>query len=139
MAENAGKNRREVPKRYLFERMANPDLDSDSVDWKGLIADQIQRSVVTSVSRYDESYGGVMNYGVESITNVGAGDGQAIERFRMQVEEAVKRWEPRLSGYTVSLLATNDPLTPIQISITGTIRWDTMGNPLALTVPMAGN
>ncbi|MBZ5584433.1 MAG: type VI secretion system baseplate subunit TssE [Acidobacteriia bacterium] len=79
---------------------------------------------------YKESAESILSFGVADFTSYNLKNGIEQERVRRSIEQAIRRFEPRLSGVTVSL-EPPDPLQPVlRFQISALLRIDPGAGPV---------
>ncbi len=79
---------------------------------------------------YKETAESILSFGVADFTSYNLKNGIEQERVRRSIEQAIRRFEPRLSGVTVSL-EPPDPLQPVlRFQISALLRVDPAAGPV---------
>jgi len=110
-----------VPSRFLFERLISPGYSVEQSDLHQAIKEQIQRSLNTSIGSFSDDRLDIFDHGVQSITQIGAGESKGVTALCHRLEAMIGQWEPRLQECRVTPMETDDPMQPIRLSVTGQV------------------
>lgn len=71
---------------------------------------------------YEECTNSLLNFGIVDFTSHNLKKGIEQEQLRKSIEQAIRRFEPRLERVTVTLLESNENRPVLRFQVSGTLR-----------------
>jgi type VI secretion system lysozyme-like protein len=122
--------------RYLFDRLCQPLLtlpidESARLAWlKQSIEQELQRLVThraffEGINTSRKGRPTVLNFGIGDLVSRSA-NFEDIGEIKGQIRQMILHYEPRLLNPQIHLSATNNPMMPATLIVTGTIQEDSV-------------
>lgn len=111
--------------RFLFERLvSHAPLDRGTPDRGELanaVAAQIQRIVATR-PRVPGDDSDLLGFGMFNVVDVSANGTVALQHYAARLAEMIGRFEPRLANVEIAVVPGKNPLMPLRLRVSGTLR-----------------
>lgn len=104
--------------KLLFERLTT---SAEPFDLKQSVFDQIRRTVAGFTAAGNREDITIVSAGLPAVVDIEHDNTRQINAFADRMKALICHYEPRLQNTHVSLLPTNDPLTPYRLSVSGVL------------------
>lgn len=122
---------------FLLEKLAEPvELgQTPQFNLRQAVAAQIQRLVSARVVENGNDLN-LLELGNASVVELGIHDKAQMARYSARMQRLIARYEPRLLAPKVRLAASGNPLSPLQLVVSGTLSEDDEADVFYFELPL---